>query len=72
MTQFTIAELTALAAAAHPINDDDWGTQRQIDAENAFWDACGDLGADFERYSLKATSDEALNEALRILTARAS
>ena len=31
--------LEQLAAVARPINDDDYGSDRQVDAENDFFDA---------------------------------
>ena len=65
-----MTNLETLAQAARPTSDDDWGSERQIDAENAFFAAAGDLGADFEQFALKATSDEAIDEALRILAKR--
>jgi hypothetical protein len=51
-----LAEIEALAGAARPIDDDDWGTERQINAENTFFDAvAGLLPPDFEDTNLKAT-----------------
>ena len=59
----TIEELRTLSKAALPLNDDEWGSERQIDAENAVtaalqqyikpeeWD-------NFEDYALKATTEE--------------
>jgi hypothetical protein len=61
-----------MAAAARPIDDDDWGSDRQIEAENAFFGACphdadGNVfSEDFENYCLKATTDEMIDEALRL------
>jgi hypothetical protein len=56
-----------LAKLAMPINDDDWGTDRQINAENelyAFvekhWPNMMDAG--FETWCLKASSDEIIYE----------
>ena len=71
-----MAEFERLAQVARPIDDDDWGTQRQIEAENAFFSAVGldknehALGKRFWDWSLKATTDEALDEALRLLRLR--
>jgi len=59
-----------LANSAHPINDDDWGTERQIDAQNAFFNAAEEMGLDmddFEEYAHKATAEEMIGEALRRL-----
>ncbi len=67
--------IEALAQAARPINDNDWGSDRQIKAENKLfaaikpliqrteWDA-------LEAYCLKATTDEMIDEALRIMRAK--
>lgn len=66
----TYAELEQMAAIARPIDDDEWASQRQIDAENAFFEAAGPLGEAFEAWALHATTDEMLDEALRILKAR--
>jgi len=65
----TIADLEALAREARPLDDADWGTERQINAENAFFDAfhaaMGDT-PDFDDWCLKATTDEMIDEALRL------
>lgn len=61
-----------LAAAARPVNDDDWGTDRQIKAENAFFERVRSL-ISRERYEtlndycLKATTDEMIDEGLRVV-----
>lgn len=64
-----------LADVAMPINDDDYASERQTDAENALWDALDeegiDLGDAFRHYALKATAEERIVEALAILTRRA-
>lgn len=72
----TLAELETLAADARPVNDDDWGTERQIDAENAFFAACAVAlpadfkdGGDFSVFAHKATTGEMIDEALRIVRA---
>lgn len=74
------AKLVELADAARPTSDDDWGSERQIAAENAFFAAIGPnetednpnsvLGQDFYRWCLKATSEEMIDEALRRLRVR--
>lgn len=65
-----------LAADARPLNDDDWGSDRQLEAENKFGEAVeqefrsrGELEklAAWERYALKATTEETISEALRLL-----
>ena len=67
--------LEELAAAARPINDADYGTDRQINAENDFFDALdlhltGKLTRDeteaFDAFCLKATTDERISEGLRL------
>lgn len=64
--------LVAMAGAARALGDDDWGSARQVAAQNAFfleverlmhpvaWD-------EFEMWALKATVDEKVDEALRLL-----
>ena len=58
-----------LAAAARPIDDADWGSERQIAAENRFFRALFyhypalDTWS-FERWCLKATTEEMLDEAM--------
>tara|TARA_Y100000310_G_scaffold67277_1_gene62588 strand:+ start:26809 stop:28347 length:1539 start_codon:yes stop_codon:yes gene_type:complete len=66
-----------LAKDALPFNDDDYGSERQIDAENLFWETVWKLGAkkgldlspegDFGAWCHKATVDEAVPEALKRL-----
>ena len=56
---------------ARPINDDDWGSERQIDAEIAFFEKVQSVVSteSFEKledYCLKATTDEMIDEALKI------
>jgi hypothetical protein len=67
--------LEQLAAVARPINDDDYGSDRQVDAENDFFDAldqhlAGKLTEvemdDFDAFCLKATADERIDEGLRL------
>lgn len=74
----TLAELEALAVLAIPLNEDDWGTDRQVDAENLFFDEAAkvapeldaDSGSDFAAFCLKANTEDMLDEALRILRER--
>lgn len=64
-----LRRLETLCAVARPINDDDWGTRRQVDAQNAFFSAFGRAGLQseaFDDYCMKATVDEMLDEAMRI------
>jgi hypothetical protein len=65
-------DFVKLAKDALPINDDDWGSDRQIDAENLFFNEVekvldAETFAAFENYCLKATTDERVEEALRLL-----
>ena len=74
LDEATIERLSALAVVARPRDNDDHGSERQIGAENAFFDAfnaaMGDTG-DFEDYCLKATTEEMLDEAMRLVRERA-
>lgn len=72
----TLEELEALATKARPINEDDWGTERQVEAENEFFDVCRKLdpatfdtdgGSDFAEFCLKATTGEMLDEAMKLV-----
>ena len=65
-------DFQALAAAARPINDDEWGSERQIDAQNLFFEEVekvlpAETFEALEAYCLKATTDEMIDEALRLL-----
>jgi hypothetical protein len=68
----TRARLIALARAAICIDDDDWGTEDQIAAHNAFCE-CAERQMTavqrtaWEDYAHKAESDEIVHEALRVL-----
>lgn len=70
MTPEQRAKLNALAEAARPQpigDDDDWGSDRQIDAEIAFHNyVSDDLGVNTEDMQCaKASSEDMINEALR-------
>ena len=61
-----------LANQARPTNDDDWGSARQIAAENLFFDRVRELLTEpefelLETYCLKATTNEMIDEALRLV-----
>jgi hypothetical protein len=62
-----------LAADARPVDEADWGTDRQIEAENTFFAAfhvvMGET-TDFDDWCLNATSEEMLTEALRLMQDR--
>lgn len=57
---------------AMPIDDDDWGSDRQVDAENELFrlleqaDIPVGEGSRFARWALKATAEERINEAHRL------
>lgn len=66
-----LAELEKLAADARCVTEDDWGTERQIDAENKFFEAVEamvsrDLYQRLEGYCLKATTDEMIDMGLKV------
>lgn len=66
-----LARLAELANDAKPLNDDEWGSDRQIDAQNTFCDVVESLVsaeafAEYEDYCMKATTDELIAEGLRI------
>ena len=67
-----MSDLQTLAKVARCVSDDDWGTPRQIRAENAFFDFVKEQLDDevwerLEGYCLKATTDEMIDEALRLV-----
>jgi hypothetical protein len=68
----TTADILDLARSARPIDDADWGSPRQIEAENLFMAAVEarlpirKLSA-LHDYSLKATTEEWIDEALRLM-----
>jgi len=69
----TLATGVKLASAARSTNEADWGSDRQIDAQNAFFDFVMDhiseeAWRDLEDYCLKATSEEMLEEGMMALT----
>ena len=65
------SKLFMWARLAVPLDEDEWGSGRQIDAENGF---CAALRAkltddqwwDFERYALKATTEEMIGCGLEL------
>jgi hypothetical protein len=67
-------DFAALAKAALPISDDEWGSERQIEAQNRFFEAVearlpADKFAALEAYCHKANVHEMVEEALRLLRA---
>jgi hypothetical protein len=73
LSAFDVVEgerLFGLAQAARCLGDDDWGSERQQNAENDFFDAFHDAVGDthaFDAWCLKATTEEMIDEALRLL-----
>lgn len=69
----TIEALEEMAEKARPETDDDWGTGRQIAAENAFFEAVAQfihypaLQDDLDEYCHKATTNEMIDYALTIV-----
>jgi hypothetical protein len=66
----TYAEIEKLATAAKPLNDDEWGNERQIEAQNTFFDAIQQTVSEevfegLEAYCLKATVDEMIEAGLQ-------
>lgn len=67
-----IPDWAALVKDARPTSEADWGSDRQVDAENRLWDALEaelprKVWNELEDYCLKATTDEQLDEAARII-----
>lgn len=72
MWNFPRKALAQMAAKADPRLGHEWGSAEQIEAENKFFEAveavlsAPDM-ADLESYCMKATTEERLDEALRLL-----
>ena len=62
----TLEQIEAMAKDAIPTSDDDWGSERQIGAENAFFDACGKLGLPVQDLygSAKMSTEDMVSDAL--------
>lgn len=61
-----------LARAARPLNDDDYGSEEQVEHENDFFAVVRELLTEeqeeaLETFSLKATTEERIDEALRLV-----
>ena len=72
MTRFHDKTLYKLAQAARPLNDDDWGSERQTTAQNAFFVYVESqmhpvAFAELEDFAMKATTDEMIDEAIKWL-----
>jgi len=68
----TKAQLYKLAQAARPINQSDWGSERQVAAQNEFFEYVEKqmhpvAFAELEEFALKATTDEMIDEAIKRL-----
>jgi len=66
-------DFNELASAARPTNDDDWGSERQVTAQNLFFYEIekvlpADQFAALEAFCLKATTDEMVDEAIKMLS----
>lgn len=64
-----------LASAARPIDESDYGSERQIAAQNRFYDAImnrlsAEANESLDSYCLKATTDEGIDYALSLYAAR--
>lgn len=67
-----LQELHGMAENARPLNEDEWGSERQINAQNAFFEylervLTREQFGQLEDDNDKATSDEMINNGLRIL-----
>ena len=69
-------EIKHLAKQAMPIDSDDWGSERQVAAEIAFWIEAeriinqkfgADIFSELELWGLKATIDEMIDEAMLLI-----
>jgi len=63
-----MTDIKVLAELARPINDDDWGSERQIEAENLFFNTAVRMGLDGDVFvfeNLKATTNELIDEVLK-------
>ena len=64
-----LAKLINLGMKALPIDDDEWGSHRQITAENKFHEYAKKYGVKYSQklsdYLLKATTEEAVEEVLK-------
>lgn len=63
-----MAKAIRMAAEALPVDFDDWGTERQVNAENAFFlffDETVGISDEFSTWMLKSTVEERVAEALK-------
>lgn len=73
MTRITMPSLDDMALAARPRDDDDWGSDAQMEAENDFFEAVSKVldswtMVQLEDYCHKATTNEMIDEALRLVS----
>lgn len=72
IARFYDEKLYELAQAARPLNQSDWGSERQVTAQNEFFDYVEkrihpSAFAELEDFALKATTDEMIDEAIKWL-----
>lgn len=74
MTKFSLTTFEELAAYAKPLDDTEWGSNRQIEAENTFFHIAREQfpelfsdNSDFSMWALKATTDEMLDHAMALI-----
>lgn len=72
-----LGDLKKLAVDALPVDDKDYGSNRQVTAENLFFEKCREVfpadfeeGGKFSNFCLKATPEEMIGEAVKILARR--
>lgn len=68
----SLSEIENLITQARPVSDEDWGSERQINLENKVWAHLDTILSEkqrdaFSNYCSKATTDEALDAALRVV-----
>ncbi len=72
LSETEMAELNAMGDAARPVDQDDWGSERQVAAQNAFFNRVeailpADRFEELDAYCMKANTDEMVDEALRMV-----
>lgn len=62
-----IQTLEQMAKSAVPTSDDDWGSERQIEAQNAFFEACDKVGLPTEHLyaTAKMSVEDMVEDALK-------
>jgi len=72
MSRFNDEKLYKLAQAARPLDQADWGSERQVTAQNTFFEYVEShmhplAFAELEDFALKATTDEMIDQAIKWL-----